>query len=967
MRRCVLIALLFMVALLASSTVRAEERICDASAANCRQDQGLGLLDLINNETQAIDVGVWFFKDYRYVTALVNAKNRGVAIRIIMDPRANATYPTNQGALNDLAAAGIPMRKRTAGDICHWKLMIFVGQGVVEWSGANFSPTAFVPQAPYQDYEDEVIYFSQRLFPSFTTMFDNIWTNTKDYANYANVTGTLVRNYPTSPLDPRLNFPPKDSYQDRLVPLIDKEPAQGGLIDVDIYRITMARPVDALIRAAARGVRIRMYLEPNEYVNTARPGNKVQMDRLVAAAAQYPGTIEIRMRKHLGLNHQKTVWFHAQHVVAFGTSNWSDASDDNQLEANIITDKLPGDQLNDLLFRELYAIFERKWYNLAPDGSIETEAWRTPTLPPPTFSDKCLDPGATNYGGLLPCEYPPPSPPPPPPPPGAKTAVIWASKGAITGSNWQVLADATAAGGAALGNPNAAKAKVAPALSAPPSYVETEFSAMKGVAYHIWGRLRAQDNSTSNDSVHVQFSDAVTGPDSTTPTLGIGTSSSAELIIQEGPSGAAPNQWGWADNGWGAVGEPIYFATTGAHRLRLQPREDGVIADQIVLSPTTYFIDAPGPRTNDATILPEDSGTTTACSQTVSPTTATVPSEGGSVAVAVNATGTCGWSAASNASWITIASGASGTGSGSVSLTVAANTSGAARTGTATIAANTVTVSQSAPAPCTYALTASGTSVASGGGASSVDVTAGPGCTWSATSADTWFVITNGGSGAGNGTVTFNVQPNPGAARTGILSIAGRAYTVAQDAAPPVCAATLSGSGISFGTDGGNGTAGVTLDASCQWSASSSASWLVITSSASGTGNGTVAFSASANSSGGRSATLTIAGATYTVSQAAAPPAPGPACSVTLDKTSILVGGPEANWTIIVTAPDSSCTWTASSDSPWLVVRSTSPTAMPVSGSGSVKVRATINTGGLRRVGHFIINGVVYTVTQTGS
>ena len=76
------------------------------------------------------------------------------------------------------------------------------------------------------------------------------------------------------------------------------------------------------------------------------------------------------------------------------------------------------------------------------------------------------------------------------------------------------------------------------------SYVETEFSAMSGVAYHIWGRLRAQDNSTSNDSVHVQFSDAVTGPDSTTPTLGIGTTSSAELIIQEGPSGQRSEQVG---------------------------------------------------------------------------------------------------------------------------------------------------------------------------------------------------------------------------------------------------------------------------------------------------------------------------------------------------------------------------------------------------------------------------------------
>jgi hypothetical protein len=412
-KRVVLAAALLLAAGLSlPANASAEEKLCDASSTDCRAP----LLALINNEHQGIDVGVWFFKDSRFVTALINAKNRGVPVRIIMDPRANAQYAANGPLLDKLSAAGIPMRKRIAGDICHWKLMIFSGQGVVEWSGANFSPTAFVPVTPYQNYEDEVIYFSEQLVPSFMTMFDNIWTNTREYADYANVPQTLVRNYPTAPIDPRLNFPPTNSYQDRLVPLIDREPS-GGWIDVDIYRITTARPVDALIRAASRGVRIRMYLEPNEYTNTARPGNKVQMDRLVAAAQQYPGTIEIRMRKHLGLNHQKTIWFHTQRVVAFGTSNWSDASDDNQLEANIFTDKVPGDLLNDFLFTELGKMFDRKWNNLAPDGSIETEAWRTPTLPPPNEPTTCGDPNATNFGPL-PCACPPPPPPPPPAPPG---------------------------------------------------------------------------------------------------------------------------------------------------------------------------------------------------------------------------------------------------------------------------------------------------------------------------------------------------------------------------------------------------------------------------------------------------------------------------------------------------------------------------------------------------------------------
>ena len=350
----------------------AQEKLCDASVENCR----IPLISLIKNERVGIDVGVWFFKDTRIVDELIKAWQRGVPVRMLMDPRANLTYPANVPLLEKLKEAGIPMRKRTAGDILHWKLMIFAGQGEVEWSGANFSPMAFMAGEPYIDYEDEVIYFSHDLVTSFMTVFDNIWTNTKEYATYANISGPLRREYPTYDVDPRLCFPPAQSYADRLIPLIDKEPA-GGWIDVQMYRVNYAKEVDALIRAAARGVRERLYFDPTEYANPLRPGNKKQVDRLVAAAARYPGTIETRMRAHKGLNHQKTVWLHAQRIVIFGTSNWSSASDDNQLEANIFAD-------DDFLFDELQQIFERKWTNGSPHHAIETKPFKTPVLPPPS-------------------------------------------------------------------------------------------------------------------------------------------------------------------------------------------------------------------------------------------------------------------------------------------------------------------------------------------------------------------------------------------------------------------------------------------------------------------------------------------------------------------------------------------------------------------------------------------------------
>ena len=202
-------------------------------------------------------------------------------------------------------------------------------------------------------------------------------------------------------------------------------------------------------------------------------------------------------------------------------------------------------------------------------------------------------------------------------PTGVGTIVLWGSlaHAADVHGNWQLLTDPTAAGNGALFNRDVAASKIAPALAAPANYFETTFSATSGVAYHLWVRLRAQNNSSANDSVHVQFNDAV--DKGGTATLRIGTTSSAEVVLQNGPNGAADHGWGWADNGWGVLGQNIYFASSGTHTLRVQQREDGASVDQIVLSPDRYLTVAPGPRQDDTTIL---SATSSTCAVAFSPT-----------------------------------------------------------------------------------------------------------------------------------------------------------------------------------------------------------------------------------------------------------------------------------------------------------------------------------------------------------
>lgn len=94
----------------------------------------------------------------------------------------------------------------------------------------------------------------------------------------------------------------------------------------------------------------------------------------------------------------------------------------------------------------------------------------------------------------------------------------------------------------------------------------------------------------------------------------------------------------------------------------------------------------------------------------------------------------------------------------------------------------------------------------------------------------------------------------------------------------PGCTYSLSPTSQSFGVSGGSGSTNVTtVGTSCAWGATSSVSWISITSGSSGINNGTVNFAVAPNSAGfARSGLIRIADQSFTVSQVGAT-----ACAVT--------------------------------------------------------------------------------------
>ncbi len=346
MRRVIFGVLAVLLGMAASA--RAAERLCDPAGEDCRAI----LLNLIRNEPTQIDVAFWFMEDSRYSAEIIRRFQAGVRVRVLVDARANAAHPLNQQILDQLSAAGIPMRQRVASGILHWKMMLFAAQGQVEFSGANYSPYGLVSVTPYSNYEEEAIMFSDEpaTLQSFMKRYDDLWTDTASYADYANIAGAPARSYPEYPISSELNFPPADSYRNRAVAAYNAEPAA---IDVTMFRITDRAHTDAIIAAVNRGVKVRLLTEQSEYRNPDRLWDSWNVDRMCAAG------VAIRQRAHDGLNHQKSVILRGQQMAIFGSSNWTSPSNQSQEEHNEFTTK-------PYVFQWFVNQFDRKWNNTGP-------------------------------------------------------------------------------------------------------------------------------------------------------------------------------------------------------------------------------------------------------------------------------------------------------------------------------------------------------------------------------------------------------------------------------------------------------------------------------------------------------------------------------------------------------------------------------------------------------------------------
>jgi hypothetical protein len=127
-----------------------------------------------------------------------------------------------------------------------------------------------------------------------------------------------------------------------------------------------------------------------------------------------------------------------------------------------------------------------------------------------------------------------------------------------------------------------------------------------------------------------------------------------------------------------------------------------------------------------------------------------------------------------------------------------------------------------------------------------------------------WVTVAAGSSGVGNGVVRLEIPANNGPARTAVVTIAGRPFTLLQNG---LCAPTIKPGHYDAGRGPDDVVISVNAEAGCTWTAASTVSWVSVADGTSGSGDGTVRLLVQPNSGAPRAVTLTIAGQPFALTQ----------------------------------------------------------------------------------------------------
>jgi cardiolipin synthase len=157
----------------AAVPVRGEIAVGLRTTSERPEDRGIqrALLGSIGAARNSIAAELFCLTDHDLQTELIKAHDRGVDVRLLLEPRVIRNQAINLPAADNLMDHGVQVRWRaTEGEqMLHAKLGIFDGQEVIVGS-ANWSANALT-----WNHEADVDVLDQKTASAFTAMFEQDW------------------------------------------------------------------------------------------------------------------------------------------------------------------------------------------------------------------------------------------------------------------------------------------------------------------------------------------------------------------------------------------------------------------------------------------------------------------------------------------------------------------------------------------------------------------------------------------------------------------------------------------------------------------------------------------------------------------------------------------------------------------------------------------------------------------------
>ncbi len=295
------------------------------------------ILNRINQSKQSIDIALYGWESIPEIrNAILNAKSRGVKIRLVYDTSSNQYY-------SDIKSI-ISLADETSTDtpkiIMHNKFIIFDNSKVITGS-MNFARTGF---AGFNS--DCVIFLDSKEIAElykeeFTQMLSGKFHNEKSNVNHKIV---ILGSAKVTPL-----FSPKDKIiTNSILPLINNA---KQYIYIPAFLITHDELSSSLISAKKRGVNIKIIIDAT---NTYTARSKVKMLRSAG--------IPLKIENFAGKLHSKSIIIDDKYIIA-GSMNFSKSGENKNDENALIIE-------DERLARYYKGFFEYLWKKI-PDKYLK--------------------------------------------------------------------------------------------------------------------------------------------------------------------------------------------------------------------------------------------------------------------------------------------------------------------------------------------------------------------------------------------------------------------------------------------------------------------------------------------------------------------------------------------------------------------------------------------------------------------